>query len=120
MSKAILKYIRLSPTKARLVAREIQGMSAEVALASLEFSPNKASRIIGRVLASAIANGSFDPQEVIVKSARVDRGPVLRRFMARARARSTAIRKPTSHIFIEVAPQNKQNNVKKNQAKEGK
>ena len=44
MSKALLRYIRLSPTKARLIAREIQGMNAELAIASLEFTPNKAAR----------------------------------------------------------------------------
>lgn len=103
MSKALLKYIRLSPTKARLVAREVQGMNAELALASLEFTPNKAAKVIAKVLASAVANGGYDAQSVVVKSCRVDAGPVLRRFMPRARGRATPIRKPTSHIFVEVA-----------------
>ena len=48
MSKALLRYIRLSPTKARLIAREVQGMNAELAIASLEFMPNKAAKIISR------------------------------------------------------------------------
>ncbi|WP_104697925.1 MULTISPECIES: 50S ribosomal protein L22 [unclassified Helicobacter] len=103
MSKALLRYIRLSPTKARLIAREVQGMNAEYAIASLEFTPNKAARLISKVIASAVANGGFDAQNVIVKSCRVDAGPVLRRFMPRARGRATPIRKPTSHIFVEVA-----------------
>lgn len=102
MSKALLRYIRLSPTKARLVAREIQGMNAELALASLEFTPNKSAKIISKVLASAIANGGYDAQSVVVQSCRVDAGPVLRRFMPRARGRATPIRKPTSHIFVQV------------------
>lgn len=102
MSKALLKYIRLSPTKARLIAREIQGMNAELALATLEFTPNKAARVIYKVLASAIANGNYDAQSVIVKSCRIDAGPVLRRMMPRARGRANVIRKPTSHIFVEV------------------
>lgn len=102
MSKALLKYIRLSPTKARLISREIQGMNAELALATLEFTPNKAAAVIYKVLASAIANGNYDAQSVIVKSCRVDAGPVLRRMMPRARGRANVIRKPTSHIFIEV------------------
>ena len=58
-SRAILRYVRLSPVKARLIAKEIQGMNAEVALASLEFTPNKAARAIYKTLASAIANGTF-------------------------------------------------------------
>lgn len=102
MSKATLKFIRLSPTKARLVAREIQGMNGEVALATLEFMPNKAARIISKVVASAIANGDYDANEVVISSCRVDKGPVLKRFKARARGMGARIIKPTSHIFVEV------------------
>lgn len=103
MSKALLRFIRLSPTKARLVAREVQGMNAELAMASLEFTPNKAAKVISKVIASALANGGLDAKNAIVISCRVDAGPVLRRFMPRARGRATPIRKPTSHILVEVA-----------------
>jgi large subunit ribosomal protein L22 len=103
MSKAILKFIRLSPTKARLIAREVQGMNAEIALARLEFTPNKAARVISKVIASAVANGGFEPEEVIVSSCRVDAGPVLKRFRPRARGSASGIRKPTSHIMVEVS-----------------
>lgn len=102
MSKALLKYIRLSPTKARLIAREVQGLNAEIAIAKLEFTPNKAARIISKVIASAVANGGYDAEEVVVLSCRVDNGPVLRRFTPRARGRATPIRKPTAHILVEV------------------
>jgi len=102
MSKATLKFIRLSPTKARLIAREIQGMNAEEALAKLEFMPNKAARVIAKVLASAIANGEYDANEVVVKSCRVDRGPYLKRFRPRARGMASRIQKPTAHIYVEV------------------
>lgn len=105
MSKALLRFIRLSPTKARLVAREVQGMNAEIALASLEFTPNKAAKIIAKVIASAVANGGYEAKSAIVHSCRVDAGPVLRRFMPRARGRATPIRKPTSHILVEVMNQ---------------
>ncbi len=103
MSKAILKFIRLSPTKARLIAREVQGMNAEIALARLEFTPNKAARVISKVIASAVANGGFEPEEVIVSSCRVDAGPVLKRFRPRARGSASGIRKPTSHVMVEVS-----------------
>ncbi len=103
MSKAVLKFIRLSPTKARLVAREVQGMNAEVALASLQFTPNKAAHVISKVIASAVANGGYEPEEVIVKSCRVDAGPVLKRFRPRARGSASGIRKPTSHVLVEVS-----------------
>jgi len=102
MSKAVLRFVRLSPTKARLVARKIQGMNAEVALAKLEFMPNKAARVIAKVIASAVANGGFDANEVVVKSCRVDRGPYLKRFRPRARGMASRIQKPTAHIYVEV------------------
>ncbi len=103
MSKAVLKFIRLSPTKARLVAKQVQGMNAEFALASLEFTPNKAAKVIAKVITSAVANGGYEPEEVIVKSCRVDAGPVLKRFRPRARGSASGIRKPTSHVLVEVS-----------------
>ena len=117
MSKAVLKFIRLSPTKARLVAREVQGMNAELALASLEFTPNKAAGIIAKVIASAVANGGYEPEEVEVVSCRVDKGPVLRRFKPRARGSASRILKPTSHIMVEVAPASKDEEKKTSNTK---
>jgi len=104
MSKATLKFIRLSPNKARLIAREVQGMNAEYALASLEFAPNKAAGIIAKVIASAVANGDYEPEEVEILSCRIDKGPVLKRFRPRARGSASRILKPTSHIMVEVGP----------------
>lgn len=109
MSKAILKFIRLSPTKARLITREVQGMNAEVALASLEFMPNKAAGIISKVIASAVANGDYEPEEVVILSCRVDKGPVLKRFKPRARGSASRILKPTSHIMVEVGVASSEN-----------
>ncbi len=119
MSKAVLRFIRLSPTKARLVAREVQGMNAELALASLEFTPNKAAGIISKVIASAVANGGYEPEEVEIVSCRVDKGPVLRRFRPRARGSASRIMKPTSHIYVEVAPA-KEQEQKKSSKKDSK
>jgi large subunit ribosomal protein L22 len=102
MGKATLKFIRLSPIKARLIAREVQGMNAEEALASLEFTPNKAAKVIYKVIASAVANSEIEAEDLIIESCRVDRGPVLKRFKPRARGSASGIRKPTSHIFVKV------------------
>lgn len=102
MSTAKLKFIRLSPIKARLIAREVQGMNAELALASLEFMPQKAAKIISKVISSAIANGDFEPEETIISSCRVDKASVLKRWKARARGTTSRILKPTSHILVEV------------------
>ncbi|WP_291947057.1 50S ribosomal protein L22 [Campylobacter sp.] len=103
MSRALIKFIRLSPTKARLIAREVQGMNAELALASLKFMPNKGAKFIANAISSAVANGSFEANEVIVSSCRVDAGAVLKRFRPRARGSASRIRKPTSHILVEVS-----------------
>ncbi len=103
MSRAILRYVRVSPTKARLVAREVQGMNAEEAIAALEFMPNKAAGIISKVIASAVANGDYEPEEVVITSCRVDKATVMKRWRPRARGTATRILKPTSHILVEVA-----------------
>lgn len=78
MSKALIKFIRLSPTKARLIAKEVQGMNAELAMASLKFMPNKGAKYIANAISSAVANGGFEANEVVVKSCRVDAGAVLK------------------------------------------
>ena len=103
MSRAVLKFVRVSPTKARLVAREVQGMNAEQAIAALEFMPNKAAGIISKVIASAVANGDYEPEEVVITSCRVDKAAVMKRWRPRARGTATRILKPTSHIVVEVA-----------------
>ncbi|EHH0103819.1 50S ribosomal protein L22 [Campylobacter jejuni] len=103
MSKALIKFIRLSPTKARLIAREVREMNAELAMASLKFMSNKGAKYIANAISSAVANGGFEANEVIVKSCRVDAAAVLKRFRPRARGSASRIRKPTSHILVEVA-----------------
>ena len=102
MSKAVIKYLRLSPTKARLIARQIQGMNAELAMASLKFMPNKGAKFIASAISSAVANGGFEANEVEVVSCRVDAGAVLKRFQPRARGSASRIRKPSSHILVVV------------------
>ncbi len=103
MSKALLKYTRVAPNKARMIAREVTGMNAELALASLEFMPNKAARIISKVIASAVANGDFEPEEVVITSCRVDKAAVMKRWRPRARGTASRILKPTAHIMVTVA-----------------
>ncbi len=104
MSKALLKFVRVSPTKARLIAREVQGMNAELALAALEFMPNKAAGILAKVIASAVANGDYEPEEVFITSCRVDKAAVMKRWRPRARGTASRIIKPTAHIWVTVAP----------------
>ena len=103
MSRALLKYTRVAPNKARMIAREVKGMNAELALAALEFMPNKAARIISKVIASAVANGDFEPEEVVITSCRVDKAAVMKRWRPRARGTASRILKPTAHILVTVA-----------------
>ena len=105
-TKAVAKYIRISPQKARLVADVIRGMNAEKAVTTLRFMPKKAARIIREVLDSAVATGdqtdSVDVGTVYVKEISVDGGPMLKRFSPRAQGRATRILKRTSHITVIV------------------
>lgn len=104
---AKLKFAHLSPQKGRLVADMIRGMNVERALQTLEFSNKKASRIIKKVLESAVANAEHnegaDVDELKVKRIEVDQGPAMRRFQARAKGRGTRILKRTSHITVTVS-----------------
>lgn len=105
-TNAKLWGVRLSAQKGRLVADQIRGKSVEQALNILQFSPKKAGVIIRKVLESAIANAEHnagaDIDELKVTQILVEKGPVLKRFMARAKGRGNQILKPTCHIFVTV------------------
>ncbi|MDD2463712.1 MAG: 50S ribosomal protein L22 [Desulfobulbus sp.] len=105
-TKAVAKYIRISPQKARLVADVIRGMKADSAVTTLRFMPKKAAQIIRKVLESAVANAdqrdSVDVDSLYVKEITVDGGPMLKRFSPRAQGRATRILKRTSHITVVV------------------
>jgi len=101
---AKLRGVRLSAQKGRLVADLIRGKPVENALNILQFSPKKSATIIRKVLESAIANAEHndgaDIDELRVTQICVEKGPVLKRFAARAKGRGVRIVKPTCHIFI--------------------
>jgi large subunit ribosomal protein L22 len=102
--KAIHRFARISPFKAREVTREIQGHSASDALDLLAFSPKKAAVLVKKTLKSAIANAennaNLKVDTLLVREAVVGEGPTLKRFRARARGGASPIRKRTSHIRI--------------------
>jgi large subunit ribosomal protein L22 len=104
LTKAVARYIRLSPTKARLVADLIRGKSVAEALSVLQYSPQHAARRIEKVLRSAIANAEQNHQvrnfEDLRVGAYIDGGPVMKRIQARAMGRAFHIRHRTSHITI--------------------
>ncbi len=103
---AKLRGVRLSPQKGRLVADLIRGKTVENALNILQFSPKRGAIIIRKVLESAIANAEHnagaDIDELKVTHICVEKGPVLKRFAARAKGRGVRILKPTCHIFLTV------------------
>ena len=105
-TKAILRGVRLSAQKGRLVADQIRGLAVDKALNVLAFSPKKGAGIIKKVLESAIANAEHndgaDIDELKVKTIYVEKGMVLKRFTARAKGRGNKITKPTCHIFLTV------------------
>jgi large subunit ribosomal protein L22 len=105
-AKAILRTARISPQKARLVADQVRGMPVARAADLLEFSDKKAAALIRKVLWSAMSNAEnnlgADIDELKITSIMVDEGPVLKRFMARAKGRGTRILKRTSHITVVV------------------
>ena len=104
---AILKSIRLSQQKGRLVADQIRGLSVDKALNLLAFSPKKSAVIIRKILESAIANAEHndgaDIDELKVSSICVDRGTSMKRLRARAKGRGNRIIKPTCHISLTVS-----------------
>lgn len=105
--KSTTKFVRLSPKKARDVAREIQGLPVSTALDILAFTPKKAANSINKTLKTAVAdaenNFGLDVDSLIVKEAVIGAGPTLKRFKPRARGSAGAILKRTSHIFITLA-----------------
>ena len=106
-TKAILKFVRLSPQKARLVADQVRGQPVDKALSTLRFSRKRAAGIIRKVLESAIANAEnnngADVDELRVAAIMVDEGPTLKRIRPRAKGRADRIIKRTSHITVRVA-----------------
>ena len=105
-TRAILRGVRLSDQKGRLVAYQIRGLPVDKALSILTFSPKKGAGIIKKVLESAIANAEHndgaDIDALKVKVIHVEKGAVLKRFMARAKGRGNRILKPTCHIYVTV------------------
>jgi large subunit ribosomal protein L22 len=106
-ARSVAKFVRLSPQKARLVARNVTGKPVEDALNVLKFTPKKAARLIEKVLMTAVAdaehNSSLDVDRLYVKEVRIDGGPSWKRIQPRAMGRAYKIIKRTSHITVVVA-----------------
>ena len=109
-TKSILKSVRMSTFKARLVANQIRGMHVSKAIDILEHSSKKAAKHYLKALLSAIANAEnnhdMDIDELSIVAVYADQGPVMKRMMPRARGRGDRILKPSCHLTVVVGDQN--------------
>ena len=105
-ARVVLRMLRVSPQKLNLIAQSIRGMTAEKALAELEFSPKRHARDVRKALKSAIANAEnnhgLDIDSLVVAEAHVGKNLVMKRIRARARGRAARIMKPFSQLTIIV------------------
>jgi large subunit ribosomal protein L22 len=103
-TKAVAKFIRISPRKARLVAQTVMGQPVERAMSQLRFTPKKAGGVLLKVVKSAVANAEqnqdLDVDTLYIKKIYVDGGPMMKRWRPRAQGRVYQIRKRTSHITV--------------------
>ncbi len=120
--KAVEKYIRISPKKARLVADVVRGEKAVNALATLRFMPKKAAGIIYKALNSAVSNAvnnaGLAKEDLVISSITVDKGPSLKRFRPRSRGMASALLKRTSHITVVVSAAEPKKKAKVEEKKE--
>ena len=105
-TRSIVRGVRLSCDKGRLVADLVRGKKVGQAIDILNFTQKKAAGIIKKALESAIANAEHndgaDIDDLLVKSIYVEQAATLKRFSARAKGRGNRISKPTCHIFVTV------------------
>jgi len=106
-TRAVLRHCRMSATKARVVLNLIRGEDVDRATEILRNTPREAAEIIGKVLASAVANAVHndgeDAEELYVSACYADEGVTLKRWRPRARGRATRIRKRSCHITVIVS-----------------
>ena len=114
---AMLRGVRLSAQKGRLVADLVRGMPVGRALDVLAFSPKKGARIIRKVLESAIANAEHndgaDIDELSVTTIYVDKADTLKRMSTRAKGRGNVIGKQSCHIRVSVGDAEKAKKARK-------
>lgn len=107
-AKAIARFVRVSPRKARIVIDQIRGKSVPAAREILKFTNRAVAEVVEKTLNSAVANAENNQHlrvdNLVVKAAFADEGPTLKRIRPRAKGSASPIRKRTSHITVIVAP----------------
>jgi len=106
-SKAIARWVRITPRKMRLVANLVRGKKVDDAVDALTYSLKRASIPVEKTVRSALANmmqrdeaAKLDPSEVFIQEIRVDEGPTQKRWRPRAMGRAYRILKRTSHLTV--------------------
>jgi large subunit ribosomal protein L22 len=103
-TRAIARFVRISPRKIRLHMNAVRGKGVEEAINLLTFAPQKGARLLKRLIDSAVANaeqkGGTDVDTLYIKRVYADEGPTAKRFRPRALGRATRIRKRTSHLTV--------------------
>ena len=116
-ARAVARYVRISPRKARGVINAIRGKNVDEAFAILQFSPKKAARIIYKVLKSAVANAEnnygLNPDALYISQCYVDDGPRMKRIWLRGRGRADILLKRMSHITVVVRDRSKEQELAK-------
>ncbi len=106
-TRAVARYVRISPYKVREVLDLVRGYPADRAQEILKFCERDAAIVVGKLLASAVANAEHDhslvADELFVSACFADEGPTLKRWRPRARGRATRIRKRTCHVTLLVS-----------------
>jgi len=105
-TRAVEKFIRMSPRKIRYVAALVRDKSVAEAVDILSLTPKKAALIIKKAVQSAAANATensnMNEDDLYISKIYINEGPTLKRFKPRARGRAARIRKRTSHVVVYV------------------
>ena len=105
-ARAILRFVRVAPRKAKPVIDMIRGQQVPAALAMLKHTTRHAARVVEKVLGPAVANAEQkemgDSESMVISKAFVNCGPIYKRFRARSMGRANSIHKRTSHITVVV------------------
>jgi large subunit ribosomal protein L22 len=99
------RYARIAERKARLIVDMIRGLPCNEAVEVLRYTHRRAAPLVDRVLKSAMASANEKEaamNKLFVSEARVDGGPIIKRFRPKDRGRAHSIQKRTSHIVISV------------------
>jgi large subunit ribosomal protein L22 len=106
ISKASVKFVRISPRKVRYVIDQIRRKSVLQAQAILNGSPRRAGEIVRKLLNQAVdaaqKNSQVSAESLVVSTVMADGGPTMKRFRAASMGRASVIRKRTSHIYLEL------------------